>query len=792
VAEFTEDNIEEEFDKNVLVIKVPPEVPVLPLTGTVIFPMNVAHLHVKKGPRLKLINSLSEDKENEQVIALLTPKDPNDKNPSPDNLNRVGVLARVINKLSYSKDTVRIIVQGLTRIRVKKYKTTDPFITAQIERVEIEETNDLKTSTLLDNILEIFTNYVSENPRVSNELVELIEDNFEEGPSAISDLISSLIPFELDNKQKLLELSDVYDRLKYQYPLLNKIYHSLNVEKDILEKTSSSLESGQREYFLRKQIEEIKKQLGEGQSNPDVLELQEKLKETHLPPAINKIVSKNMDKLSKMHSESSDYSVMLNYLECLIELPWEVSTVDNLSIPKVQAALDRDHSGLKKAKERIVEFLAVMKLKKDLKGPILCFVGPPGTGKTSVAISIANALGRKFIRLPMGGVRDEAEIRGHRRTYVGAMPGRIVQGIKNNGCNNPLFIIDEIDKISSDGHGDPASALLEVLDPEQNANFRDNFLGVEFDLSKVLFIATANDIDNIPSALLDRMELIDFDGYSMLEKTEIAIKHLIPTQIKKHGLKVKNVSIPKNTLHDIIRRYTREAGVRHLNRLIAAVCRKIAKKVATGKNIKYSVKSNDLKRYLGPLVIPEDLAQKVPEVGVVTGLAWTPVGGEILILEVNKTIGKGDIKITGQLGNVMQESVQAAITTVKASSKSLGVKLEDFNEFDLHFHFPDLGTPKDGPSAGVTVATALASVMSNKKVRSDIAMTGEISLRGNVLPVGGVREKVMAAYRIGIKTVILPKDNKPDLDDLPPEVKKGLKFVLASKLSRVFKEALCD
>jgi len=774
-------------DKDVLVIKVPPILPVLPLTGTIIFPMNVAHLHIKKGPRLKLINSLKGEN---QVVALLTPRDPNLKNPKIKDLNRVGVLARIINKLSYSKDTVRIIVQGLTRIKIKEFKTDRPFIKASAERMKIEEDNNLKTSTLLDNILELFTNYITENPRISNELIELVEDNFEEGPGAISDLISSLLPFDLSNKQKLLGQSNVYKRLTLQYDLSNKLYQSLQIENEILDKTSSNLEDGQREYFLRKQLEEIKKELGEGISNPDIIELKEKIKTTELPDDKLKIINKNIDKLSKMHTDSSDYSVLLNYLEYLVELPWELSQKDNLNIRKVKEILNNDHYGLKKAKERITEFLAVMKLKKDLKGPILCFVGPHGTGKTSVAISIAGALGRKFIRLPMGGVRDEAEIRGHRRTYVGSMPGRIIQGIKNVGCNNPLFIIDEIDKISHDGHGDPASALLEVLDPEQNSNFRDNFLGTEFDLSKVLFIATANETDNIPDPLLDRMELIPFDGYTMLEKIKIAKNYLIPQQIVKHGLKMRQISILQGTIKEIIKSYTREAGVRNLNRELATICRKIAKKIALGTDQKHKIYPNELKRYLGPPEFLEDMAQKEPEIGVATGLAWTPVGGETLLLEINKTPGKGEVKITGQLGNVMQESVQAAITTVKASAKSLKINLADFQKFDIHFHFPDLGTPKDGPSAGITVATALASVMSDQKVRADIAMTGEISLRGNVLPVGGVKEKIMAAYRTGIKTVILPRENKTDIDDLAPEVKKKMKFIFVSNISKVFKEAL--
>jgi ATP-dependent Lon protease len=779
---------EEENKKEILVIKVPKELPVLPLTGTIIFPMNVAHLHIKKGPRLKLINSLKNEKD--QIVALLTPKDPNIKNPQMSDLNRTGVLARIINKLSYSKDTVRIIVQGLTRIKIKEFISEKPFIKASVEKISVEEESDLKTSTLLDNILEIFTNYINENPRISNELIELVEDNFEEGPGAISDLISSLLPFDLKKKQKLLDTSNVYKRLTYQYELVNQLYHSLQIENEILVKTSSNLESGQREYFLRKQLEEIKKELGEDSSSPDIQELKEKIKKTMLPNNILSIVNKNIEKISKMHTESSEYSVMLNYLEYLIELPWIKSQKDNLNIIKVKKFLDKDHYGLKKAKERITEFLAVMKLKDDLKGPILCFIGPHGTGKTSVAISIANALGRKFVRLPMGGVRDEAEIRGHRRTYVGAMPGRIIQGIKTSGINNPLFIIDEIDKISNDGHGDPSSALLEVLDPEQNSNFRDNFLGTEFDLSRVLFIATANDIDNIPDPLLDRMEVIHFDGYTMLEKIKIALDFLLPNQIKKHGLKQKNISISPITVKDIIRSYTREAGVRNLNREFATICRKVAKKVVLGKDQIYKITSKDLKRYLGPPIFLEDLSRKKPEIGVANGLAWTSVGGELLLLEINKTPGKGEIKITGQLGNVMQESIQAAFTAIKAIASTLKIKLSDFQEYDIHFHFPDLGTPKDGPSAGVTVATALASVMSNRPVRSDVAMTGEISLRGNVLPVGGVKEKVMAAYRTGIKTVILPKENKKDLDELAPEVKKKLRFIFATNISRVFKETL--
>jgi len=749
-----------EEDDDVLIINIPLDIPVLPISNTVVFPLNVAHLHIRKKDNEEFLKMINETED--PVIALVNIKDDktSKKRLSKRDLYSFGIVARVINLLSYSKEHMRLIVQGLTRVHIQTMIQTRPYFVAKIEKIETDEEDDLKTSTLLDNVLELYSEFITNNPRYTNDLLDVVEENLGEGPGMIADLIASLVNLEIHHKVKILQLNNAYKRLEYLYKILNEAYQAMKIESEMIHRTSSKVEDSQRQYFLRKQIEEIQKELGDQEDFPEISEIEFKAKDANFPAAVDEAFKNQMIKLKRMPPESSDFNVLLNYLELLVEIPWTKSSKDNLNITKVKEQLDDDHYGLKKAKERIIEFLAVMKLNKDQKTPLLCFYGPPGVGKTSVGISIAKALNRKYIRIAMGGVRDESEIRGHRRTYVGAMPGRIIQGLKNCETNNPIILIDEIDKIGRDGFGDPSSALLEVLDPEQNTHFRDNYVNLEFDLSKVLFIATANDMSAVPPALKDRMELIEFESYTLSEKAEIAMKYLITKQIGRHGIKRKDLSFPREMVKELIRNYTLEAGVRNLDRTIATICRKIAKRVATGNKNKVVINSAILKRFLGPPIYISLEKMKESLVGVATGLAWISVGGEVLLIEAARTPGKGNLKITGQLGDVMKESVQAALTFVKSRAKQLNIKLVDFAGFDIHIHFPDGATPKDGPSAGIATTTVFASLFSGKAVSNQIAMTGEIRLTGKVLPVGGIKEKVLAAYRHGIPLVILPKDNK--------------------------------
>lgn len=768
---------------------IPNQLPVLPILSVVVFPFAVVQLLVRRDRNIKLLKSLKGDN---NIVALVAPQNPNTTgDPKPTELHEYGVAARIVNKVDLAEDTSQIVLQGLCRIRIKKYTQEDPFYVADVTEVTEKEQNDLESKVLFENLLELFNRFVIGNPRYSEEIVRIVEMNIEEGPSVISDLIASYINFKIEEKQHILETSDVKQRMKTLIDLLNKEHEFLKVEGDIQGKAKQEMEKSQREYYLRRQLEEIKKELGEDdQSNTDLLELKQKIRVKKFPKEVKEIINKELSRLERLSTNAADYHVIRTYLDWMVELPWLDGTMDNLNIREAKRILDDDHHGLEKVKERILEYLAVLKLKKDLKGPILCLVGPPGVGKTSLGQSIARALGRKFVRISLGGVKDEAEIRGHRRTYVGALPGRIIQGIKKAGTNNPLFMIDEVDKISSE-RGDPSSALLEVLDPAQNNSFRDNYIESNFDLSQVMFITTANLLDPIPEPLKDRMEVIKIPGYTLEEKIVIATDHLILKQIKEHGLSKNQIHFTTEALKDIIKQYTREAGVRNLDREIAHICRRAAKEIAEDGPKNFNIKSSSLEKYLGPVKYLEDEALSKSEVGVAQGLAWTHVGGVLLHIETLKIPGKEGIKLTGQLGEVMKESVQAALSYVQSQAHSLGINPDQFNAM-IHVHFPAAAVPKDGPSAGTTIATAIASLMSGKPVRKDVAMTGEITLRGHVLPVGGIKEKVLAAYRAGIKTVILPEKNKNDLQDIPNEIKRKITFKLVNNIKEVLHLALMD
>lgn len=768
-------------------LSIPDQMPVLPILSVVVFPFAIVQLIVRRDRNINLLRSL---KGSNQIIALVAPKNFQNAEPGSKDLHEYGVAAKIVSKEEISEDTFQIALQGLCRIRIKKYTQEDPFLVAEITEVVEKELEDLETKVLLDNLVELFNRFVSENSRYSSEIVRIVEMNLDEGPSVITDLIASYINFKMEEKQHLLETLDVKLRIRKLIDYLGKEIDFLKVEGEIQSKARQEMEKSQREYFLRRQLDEIKKELGEDdQANTDLIELKEKLKKKKFPKETMEVIKKELSRLERLSTVAADYHVIRTYLDWLIELPWEQATEDMLNIHQAKKILDEDHYGLEKVKERILEYLAVLKLKKDLKGPILCFVGPPGVGKTSLGQSIARAMNRKFMRISLGGVKDEAEIRGHRRTYVGALPGRIIQGIKKAGTRNPLFMIDEIDKISGE-RGDPSSALLEVLDPAQNNTFKDNYIEIPFDLSQVMFITTANLLDPIPEPLKDRMEVIKLSGYTLEEKVIIANDHIIPRQIKEHGLTREKIHFTDEAVKLIVKGYTREAGVRNLEREISHISRKAAKEIAEGSHENFIIKANNLSKYLGPKKMFEDEALQISEIGIAQGLAWNEAGGALLHIETTKIPFFEGIKFTGQLGDVMKESVQAAMSYVQSRSEALGIDPKEFKNYMIHVHFPAASIPKDGPSAGATIATAIASLMSQRAVNKDVAMTGEISLRGHVLPVGGIKEKVLAAYRAGIKTVILPSKNKNDLLDIPNEVKRKITFELVETMDEVFKVAL--
>lgn len=764
-------------------IEVPEILPLMAVRDIVLFPSMVMPLFVGRPKSLKAIEeALNKNK----LIVLCTQKNSYIENPKPENLYKIGTIALIIKTLSISEDRLRVVVQILSRVEIKEFLQTEPYF-----KVRIEPCKDIEPETITPEI-EALMRSVKENIEkllslkgVLNPEISTAIQSIEE-PGRLADLITAYLKLKVKTAQDLLETLDGVERLKKISEILIQEIEITTLQNKIQAEAQEEIGRSQREYFLREQLRAIKRELGEVEDiESDIEELRKNIKKAKMPKNVEKEALKQLSRLEYMHPDSSEAAVIRNYLEWLIELPWNRSTKDNLDLKHVKKVLDRDHYNLEKVKDRILEFLAVKKINPKAKGAILCFVGPPGVGKTSLGKSIANALGRKFVRVSLGGVRDEAEIRGHRRTYVGALPGRIIQGIKQANTNNPVFMLDEIDKLCTDFHGDPAAALLEVLDPEQNKEFVDHFLDVPFDLSKVLFIATANMTEPIPKVLLDRMEVIYISGYTFKEKLEIAKRHLLPKLLKEHGLNKKIIEISDEVILKIIEEYTYESGVRELERKLAAVCRKVTRKLAEGEKGPFKITEDNLVEYLGPPEYIEELRQEKDEVGVATGLAWTPYGGEVLYVEALLMPGKGNLILTGHLGEIMKESAQAALSYIRSKYKNFGIDPQFYKKYDIHVHVPSGAMPKDGPSAGVTIAVALTSALTQKPVSKDYAMTGEITLRGKILPVGGIKEKCLAALRKGIKKILLPYKNKKDLEEIPKELRDQIEFIFVSHLDEV-------
>jgi ATP-dependent Lon protease len=779
------DELIEERDQK---LQIPSTLPVLLLRDIVVFPYMIAPLFVG---REKSKNAIDHSLSTHRMILLLTQKDMEMEDPKREDVYDVGTVALIMRMLKLPDGRVRILAQGLIRAKVESFEEDQPFIQAQVSIIHEPDLKDktIESEALIRNVRNGLEKATSLGKSVPPEVL-IIAANVEE-MGRLADLTAANLDLKVDEAQKILEIVDPSQRLKRVYELLTKELELLDMQSRISTEAKGEMDKLQRQYFLRQQMKAIQKELGEGtELQEEIKSYQDRLTKLKVAEEVKEELEKQISRLAQMHPESAETAVVRNYLDWMFSLPWDKTTVDNLELRKAKSILDEDHYGLVKIKDRILEYLAVRSLSKKIKGPILCFVGPPGVGKTSLGRSIARALGRKFIRMSLGGVRDEAEIRGHRRTYVGAMPGRIIQGIRRAGSNNPVFMMDEVDKIGADFRGDPSSALLEVLDPEQNFSFRDHYLGVPFDLSKVMFITTANLLDPIQPAFRDRMEILSLAGYTEEEKLQIALQHLVPKQVKEHALNEKRIVFTQGAIKKIIALYTREAGVRNLEREIAAVCRKVARKVAEGKKKLFRITSQNVEGYLGPPRIFKDQVLTKDQVGVATGVAWTATGGEILFVEVTKMKGKGSLSLTGSLGDVMKESAQAALSYARAHAEEFGVSQDFFSANDFHVHIPEGAIPKDGPSAGITIATALISVCTELKVRRDLAMTGEITLRGNVLPVGGVKEKVLAAQRAGVRKMILPLPNKKDLIDIPKKVKKEMEFFFVEGINDVFEQAL--
>ncbi len=777
-------DIEEDLSK----VEVPEILPVLPLRGIVIFPNQIHPFLVSRPASLRLIEDVGQAS---RVIGLSAQKNPEEENPGPEGLFPRGTAVRILKMLKYPDHSVRVLVQGIARIDLLDFVKLEPYFRANVRRLSEAVEGDKELDALQAHLVSQFSKFVSLVPYLPDELQVMAMQVRE--PARLTDMVASYLKIAVEESQDLLSTNDVRARLEKLIVILGREIELLELGHKIQSQVQTELNKNQREYYLRQQLKAIQKELGEGDARSSEIEdLEKKIETAKMPEDARKAADKELDRLKMIPPESAEHTVVRTYLDWLVSVPWAVSTDDNLDIKHARSVLDDDHFDLEKVKERILEFLAVRKLKSDTKGPILCFVGPPGTGKTSLGRSIARALGRKFVRLSLGGIRDEAEIRGHRRTYIGSLPGRMIQGLRNAGSNNPLFILDEVDKLGTDFRGDPASALLEVLDPEQNNAFVDHYLDVPFDLSKVLFLTTANVLDPIPPALRDRMEVLELPGYTEEEKLQIAERHLVPKQISENGLGNLKVEFTKETVSEIIRSYTREAGLRNLEREIGRVCRKIARSITEGETAPERVTPDMLHRFLGPRKFFSEVAERTQEPGVATGLAWTPNGGDILFIESTRMNGQKGVTITGSLGDVMKESAQAALSYVRSRAAQLGIAPDFFEKSDLHIHVPAGAIPKDGPSAGVTIAASLASLLSAHPVRSDVAMTGEITLRGKVLPVGGVKEKVLAARRAGIKTVILPRRNESDLEDIPEEARKEMEFVFVDTVDEVLRHALRD
>ncbi len=767
--------------------EIPATLPIIPLKDTVLFPHTVIPLFVTEERSIKAVEHAISS---QRIIGVVAIRSKEEGEAVPDDLYSIGAAAVIHKMLRMPEKGMALIIQGLAKIAIKEYISEEPFLNASIEVIIEETEKNTRIEALMRTAVAQTQKMISLAPYLPEE-IQVTAINLDD-PLKLAYLIATIVRMKLQERQELLELDSVEEKLKRIVTILTREVELLELGGKIQTQIQSEMSKTQREYYLREQMKAIKQELGETDERvQETTEIRDRLTEAKLPEEVMKEAERELSRLDKIPTASPEYNVIRTYLDWIMDLPWNKGTEDNLDLERAEKILNDDHYDLEKVKERIIEYLAVRKLKKDTKGPILCFVGPPGVGKTSLGQSIARALGRQFIRISVGGMHDEAEIRGHRRTYVGALPGRIIQSIRRAGSNNPLFMIDEIDKVGMDYRGDPSSALLEVLDPEQNFSFRDHYMDLPFDLSKVMFITTANVIQTIHPALKDRMEVLVLAGYTEEEKLGIALNYLVPRQLKENGLTQDNIEFEKESLLKIISGYTREAGVRNLEREIAAVCRKVAKKVAVGKTTaKVTVKSEDLHNYLGPEKAYAEVAKRTSIPGVATGLAWTETGGDILFIESTRMPGNKDFTLTGQLGDVMQESAKAALSYVRSKAKELGIEENFFDKNDIHLHVPAGAIPKDGPSAGVTMIASLVSLLTGRPVSNEVAMTGEITLTGLVLPIGGIKEKMLAARRAGIKTVILPKRNEADLEDIPEELRKDMKFVFVENVDEVLKAAL--
>ncbi len=788
MAESDKDDLISIIEEDIGDMEMPTSLPLLPVRDVVIFTDMLLPLFVGRDKSIRAVETAASK---DRFLFVATQRDPDIEDPKSDDIFTVGTISRILRMLKLPDGRVKALVQGFAKARIKKYVQKRSFFRVKVEILDepVVEYPELEIEALMRNVRENSEKILALRGELSGDVGSILESI--EEPGKLADLVASNLRLKIDDAQDVIELIDPLERLRKVHDLLSHEVELSAMQAKIQSDVKDEISKSQRDYFLREQMRAIHKELGElDEKSQEIEEYRSRIKKARMPKEAREEAEKQLRRLDQMHPDSAESSVVRTYLDWLTEVPWKKATRDVLDIQKAQKALNRDHFGLEKIKDRILEYLSVRKLNPDLKGSILCFVGPPGVGKTSLGQAIAKAMRRKFIRISLGGIRDEAEIRGHRRTYIGAMPGRIIQGLKTCNSNNPVFMMDEIDKLGADFRGDPSSALLEALDPEQNGEFSDHYLNLPFDLSKVMFILTANVTDTIPSALLDRMEVIHLSGYTEDEKVIIAEKHLVPRQVKENGLKPRQLSITQNALRRMINEYTSEAGLRNFEREIASLCRKLARKIAEGEKGPFTVSRAGLQKYLGvPKYYPE-LDQEQSQIGLSTGLAWTQVGGEVLYVEASLIRGKGDLIITGQIGDVMQESARAALSYTRVYLENIGVRTNKLENKDIHIHVPAGAIPKDGPSAGIAIATALISAITQRPVDKDVAMTGEVTLRGRVLPIGGLKEKALGALRAGIKTVIIPAKNKKELAEIPPVIKRKLKFIAVANMDEVLKLAL--
>ena len=770
--------------------EIPEIIPLMPVRDVVIFTDMVLPLFVG---REKSVRAVQEAVAKDGYLFLATQKDPAIENPNTEEIFSTGTISRVLRMLKLPDGNVKILIQGFAKARIDQYTRKRSLYRVKYEMIEepaITEIN-LEVEALMRNVREHCEKILVLRGEITGDIITILQSV--EEPGKLADLVASNLRLKIADSQRLLEIIDPIKRLKKINDLLAHEVQLSTMQAKIQSEVKDEISKSQRDYFLREQVRAIHRELGEHDENQEEYdEYRKRIKQAKMPKEADKEATKQLKRLEKMHPDSAESTITRTYLDWLVDMPWSRSSKDVIDVKRAQTVLNKDHYGLNIVKDRILEYLSVRKLNPKTKGPILCFVGPPGVGKTSLGQSIARAIRRKFIRISLGGMRDEAEIRGHRRTYIGALPGRILQGLKQCGTHNPVFMMDEIDKLGSDFRGDPSSALLEALDPEQNSEFSDHFLNLSFDLSKVMFILTANVTDSIPSALLDRMEVISISGYTEEEKLAIASKHLIPRQVKENGLRARSLAFSTGAVRQIISDYTSEAGLRNLEREIGSICRKAARQIAEGRNKKFKITKNNLHQFLGVAKYIPEMEQEPSQVGLATGLAWTQVGGEVLYVEASLIGGKGELIVTGQLGDVMQESARAAVTYTRANIESLGIKKKDFDNLDIHIHVPAGAIPKDGPSAGIAMATALISALSNRPVRNDVAMTGEVTLRGRVLPIGGLKEKSLGALRAGIRKIIIPEKNNKDLTEIAPIVRRKIKFISVRSMEQVLNTSLLD